>query len=152
MIAPNYTHFRNLFAYDVTSTYARDGMLEWPEGDVSNAITSITSFTQTFPISVDLAGADDAVAYRDEWDWYLQVPNEGSGNERIELRRYDTSTTASRSGRVRIYLTALGASDFTKHDSEWMSRLMRNVYLYAKEISSGEIWFCDVHRAMFASV
>jgi hypothetical protein len=147
VIAPNYSTFRELFGQGHAE--ARDGMPAWP-GANNIMDTGITAFTNTFPFTIDLAGADDAVAYVDEWHWYLCVPNEGSGNERIQLVRYDTSAYVSRSGRVKIKLTTAGTAELVAHDSTWMDRFFRDVYLYALNVDNEEIYFADMHRQMFA--
>jgi hypothetical protein len=147
MIAPNYATFRALFAN--TATRANDGMLEWDGWTIAMS-TGITAYTVTFPISIDLAGSDDAAAFVDEWHWYLSVSNEGSGYERIQLVRYDPSDIVSRSGRVQIRLTAAGTAELQTHDTTWMDRFFRDSYLYAKKISDGEVYYADLHRLMFA--
>lgn len=158
MIAPNYVHFRYLFA-KLAATAAADGFLEWPVADATQVVsTAITTYATAFPISIDLtitdedpSGADDAVAWTDEWHWYLAQSTEGSGSERFELQRYDPSTTVSRSGRVYLATTASGAAELSVHSASVLDRMVRDMWIYAKNIANKTIYVLDVHRAMFAN-
>jgi len=151
MIAPNYASFRNLFAKPA-ATSAIDGFLTWPAADATQVVsTAITTYATAFPISIDLAGADDSVAWTDEWHWYLGQTTEGTGSERFELQRYDTSSTASRSGRVYLATTASGAAELSVHSASVLDRMVRDMWIYAKNIATEAFYVLDVHRAMFAN-
>lgn len=151
MIAVSYASFRNLFAKPA-ATSAIDGFLTWPAADATQVVsTAITTYATSFPITIDLAGADDSVAWTDEWHWYLGQNTEGTGNERFELQRYDTSATVSRSGRTRLALTASGSAELSVHSSTILDRMVRDMWIYAKKISTEAIYVLDVHRAMFAN-
>lgn len=151
MIATSYTGFRNLFAKVAAATDI-DGYLEWPVADATQVVTSaITTYATAFPISIDLAGSNDSVAWTDEWHWYLGQPTEGTGSERFELQRHDPSATVTRSGRVYLATTASGAAELSVHSASILDRMVRDVWVYAKKISTEAIYVLDVHRAMFAN-
>lgn len=144
-ILGNYVTFRTYFG---TATIAPDGMAEFDYANVNGAISPFTSWNFSFPVSIDLAGADDAVVGVDEWHWYLQEARETQ--PLFQLSRDDRGGT-TRSGRVSLELTAYGTTAHTIHDWGKLNVMLRGAYLFALEISSGAIYVCDLHGAAFAS-
>jgi hypothetical protein len=114
--------------------------------NVGGRIVPFTSYNFSFPVTVDQAGADDAVAWVDEWHWYL---HESRSTPFFQLARNDTLPT-TRSGRVTLSLTAAGAAAHVTHDAATMDRMLRGAYLFAIT-TGGEIFTCDLHGAAFAS-
>lgn len=146
----DYVTFRTVFAAPLTAR-APDGMLRWPAPGTVTLHTrrAPTSPFASFPVIVDLAGANDAVAYVDEWHWWLSQPSTATGNPYWSISYY-TDGTGTRSGRVRLGLTAAGSAIASVPSSENMDRLMRNVHIYAKRLSDNAIVWIDVHRSAFA--
>lgn len=143
-ILGNYATFRWYFG---TATIAPDGMKTFDVANVVGAIEPFTSWNFSFPVSIDLAGADDAVAGVDEWHWYLQEARETE--PLFQLARDDRGGT-TRSGRVSLELTAYGTTAHTIHDWGKLNVMLRGAYLFAID-TGGNIFTCDLHGAAFAS-
>lgn len=152
MIATTYADFRNLFTDG--SGFDVDGLAVWPVGQLiePQGTNPTQSWTDTFPITFAISGSNDAVSGVDDWHWYLSQPNTGSGDERLELQRFDTSALVSRSGRIKIALTAAGQAEMTAYtqSSKTMRRFYANVYLYVKDVQNDEIQMFDMSRLAFA--
>lgn len=145
MIIGNYATFRYQFG---TGVIAVDGMRTFDVANTGSQIRPFTSWNFSFPLTIDLAAADDAVAWVDEWHWYLQEARPLA--PLFQLARND-GTTTTRSGRVDLQLTAYGSTIHTIHDQAKLDFMLRGSYLYAKKLATSAIYSCDLHRAAFAS-
>jgi len=144
-ILGNYATFRWYFG---TATIAPDGMKTFNSANVIDNIQPFTSWNFSFPVSIDLAGADDAVTGTDEWHWYLQEARETQ--PLFQLSRDDRGGT-TRSGRVSLELTAYGTTAHTIHDWGKLNVMLRGAYLFAFQVAGSRIFTCDLHGAAFAS-
>ena len=151
-ICTRYADFRNLFM--LGETPAPDGFPTWDYGRFAGTLVVYSNWQLTFPITVALAVSDDAVKYTDEYHWYLSQPTELTA-PRMELQRYDNLPTGTRSGRVRIALTATGSALLAStdlgppHSSEAMNNFLRGCYVYAFDIANAQYYVLDMWRAAF---
>lgn len=152
-ICTYYADFRNLFM--LGETPAADGFPTWNTTKFDGTMVLYSNWQITFPITTAaLAVVDDAVAYTDEYHWYLAQPTEVTV-PRMELQRYDNLPTGTRSGRVKIALTAAGtallaSSDLgPPHSAEAMGAFLRGCYLYGYSIATSKYYVTDMWRAAF---
>ena len=143
MIATSYAEFRTRFS--ITGTLAADGYPVW-DLVPTNIIRPWTNPFPLFPVDIDVAGADDAGAGIDEWNWYLSIPNLGTSDAYLSIARLDTPPT-TRSGRIRLSLgpAAAGPMDATK-----ANKYFRGAFLYARDLIGNDLHVADLHRSAFA--
>ena len=153
MICSNYGSFREIFGtgsgQDVDG-YKRFGV---KRGDYTLTAGAVFSnpFSIVFPYSFSVHDINDVVAGTDEYHWWMSEPAQATGAPRLELQRHDPSAYVTRSGRIRIALTAAGTSFMTTYDAQHMDQLLRNVHIYciAATAPATVYWF-DLHRSAFA--
>jgi len=152
LICATYGSFRDVFGTGSTDV---DGYKQFgvKRGDYTLGAAAAFSnpFSIVFPYSFSVHDVNDAVAWTDEYPWYLSEPAAATGAPRLELQRHDPSAYVTRSGRVRIALTAAGTSFMTTYDAQHMDQLLRNTHVPSIAATSPTIvyWF-DLHRSAFA--
>jgi hypothetical protein len=152
-ICTYYADFRNLFM--LGEPPAPDGFPEWDNSKFNGTMVLYSNWQITFPITTAaLTVADDAVNGTDEFHWYLAQPTELT-EPRMELQRYDNLPTSTRSGRVKIALTAAGSALLASrdlgppHSAEAMGAFLRGCYLYGYDIAASKYYVTDMWRAAF---
>ena len=162
MIYPQYTHFRA--GMSVTGTIGVDGMPEWPAsyvrlaasgfGDTGTTITGVpTPYAGTFFRVTCNAGAADAVAGVDEYDWYLSQRTDQTALQNLAIWNGAVGSNTY-SGTARILHTAAAESAFgftaTTVTPGVIPLLFRHCYLYVQRRSDSAIQWIDLLRAMTA--
>ena len=149
MICPRFIDFRT--AFQVTAGTDVDGLPTWgPADDVLVAFRAFSGYAFTFPITVSTTSSDDAVAWVDEWDWYLSEPAMATNAPRFTLVRNDPSISVTRSGRVTLGLTAAGQAIVSTLSASSMDRLLRDVHLYAFDRTGLAVYWSPLHTCAFA--
>ena len=152
-ICTYYADFRNLFMAGEPD--APDGFPTWEASKFVGTLAIFSNWQVTFPVTISIAVVDDAVAYTDEYHWYLSQPTEMTV-PRMELQRYDNLPTGTRSGRVRLALTAAGTALLASgdigpaHSAEAMGAFFRDCYVYAYKIADDKYYIADLYRLAFS--
>lgn len=142
-ICNRYADWRNLVR--ASSSLDVDGHFEWPAATVYT-FTPFTSWQFANNSSLTIDTGNSPV------HWYLSLPNEGSGNERWYLY----SATSPTPDTVSLLRTTYGNTEQTALLAAGYSlqqirqRQLRNVCVYAYDVTDDLFYGCDLFRASFA--
>jgi hypothetical protein len=143
-ICNRYADWRNLVR--ASASLDVDGHFEWPDPNVRTFVP-FTSWQFAHGVTLDLDAGSSNV------HWYLSLPNEGTSAARWYLYSATTPTPDS----VQLYRTAAGSAEqadlIGNHGynlQQVRQRQLRNVCVYAYDVTNDVFYGCDLFRAAFA--
>lgn len=104
------------------------------------------------------AGAADAVAGTDEYDWYVSHTTQDPAARYLDVAQvYEADGVTPRSGSIAITVSAVAIAEFGVTDTDAIAEatiqnIFRGVHVYVQRRSDGAIQLVDLQRAALTGV